>query len=1017
MNPAARFAASSFRSSVPAIVVLALASTGLAAEFVSSSAPLSPEAERAALAVPPGFAVQLVAAEPDIGKPVSLAFDAAGRLWVAETRTYPIEPLADKTPRDAIRILGGFGADGRATENQVFADGLVMPDAVVPHATGAIVFAVPNVTNLRDEDGDGRADRRDVLYGPFETRDMHNMANSFRRGFDGWIYGGHGIGNTSTVKGTDGDQVRLQGATFRFRPDGSRIEAFGIGQANPFGLCFDQAGNVYSSDCHSLPISELLRGGQYPAFGRPHDGLGFVPPMMQHAHGSTGLAGLCLCEDDLWPEEWRGTMLIGNVVTNRVNRDRITTAGATKTAHELPDLVVGSDPWFRPVDVQLGPDGGIYVADFYNPIIAHVEVPLDHPDRDRERGRIWRIVPLGPDGTPRLRAVPDLTKAPLPTVLAALEHPNITLRLAALNRLADLGGAEVVTAARAEFNRPDVGEKTRVATLWILERLGALEPELLAAALTDSRPVVRVHALRVLGERRSLTTDERAAVIASLRDADGLARRTAVDAVGRHPGPDAIRPLLDLRRETDAADATLIYMARKSLRDNLLGPEAWTALGAMELSPQDRRSLADVCRAVPGGAAAALVALCLEQGDVAADESADAIEFVARHADEAALARVLDGLSRLHPDDVDARAQVFARACAGLAKRGRQPASVVGGWAERLVGDLMAADDKQRQPARRATAAVVAAECRVVAAVPALSRVVADSSSDAPTRAAALRAVLTLDPPAGVDAACNLLRDPTVTPEWRGEIGLALAGLDREAARTGAVEVLCTAAANDRTRVAGGLAGSTAGADALVDAVAAGRVPADVLLDPSVKASLARTKPDDSRIAALVASLRPADQRLQAQIDRRLHDYRQGPADAVRGRAVFAARCGACHDAQAQGEKLAPGLGGVGLRGVERLCEDIVAPNRNVDHVFRMSVVECEDGRVFTGLARRDDGAQVVFADQAGKEFAIPRAEIAARTLTPTSLMPEGFGETLSPEDFNDLLAFLLAGDAAATDR
>lgn len=1015
MRCAARLTAAGCRLAAAGAVglLVALPAVATAGDFVSPVEPLAPEAERAALRVPEGFAVQLVAAEPDIGKPVSLAFDAAGRLWVAETRTYPIEPLADKTPRDAIRILSDFGADGRARGNRVFADGLVMPDAVVPHASGAVVFAVPNVTNLVDADGDGRAERRDLLYGPFDARDMHNLANSFRRGFDGWIYGGHGIGNTSTVRGSDGREVRLQGATFRFRPDGSRIEVFGHGQANPFGICFDSWGDVYSSDCHSLPISELLRGGQYPAFGRPHDGLGFVPPMMRHAHGSTGLAGLCVCDDDLWPEEYRGDMFVGNVVTNRVNRDRIAVTGATKTAHEMPDLVVGDDPWFRPVDVQLGPDGALYIADFYNRIIAHVEVPLAHPGRDRERGRIWRVVPLGPDGRPRLRSVPDLTRAGLPDVVAALSQPNITLRLAALNRLADVGGAEVVAAARAELGRPEADDRGRVAALWILERLGALEPALLQAAVRDaSRPMVRVHALRVMCERETLAPAERSAVIAALGDPVARVRRTAADALGRHPAVDGLRPLLDLRHGAPHDDTTLVYVTRRSLRDTLRLPEAWSALDATELSRDDRRTLADVCRALPGGRPAAFLARCLEQGDVADDAFPDAVEFVARHVDGPALPATLDALARLHPDDVDARASTFARVCAGLKQRGLHPAAIVDEWAARLVRDLVVATegDPARRAARQAAAAALAADCRVVQTVPALLEVASDPTAGTPARLAAVRAVLALDPTAGTTAARGLLDDAAVAPESRGELGVALAALDLPAARSAAVDVLVTAAAGDRLRVAAVLAGSAGGADALLASVAAGRVAADVLLDPGVAACLGRTRPHDPRVAALAADARPVDARLQGMIDRRVRDYRHGTADAGRGQAVFVARCGACHSAGAQGDRLAPGLGGVGMRGVERLCEDIVAPHRNVDHTFRVTVVECEDGRVFTGLLRREEGEQLVFADQAGREFTVAMADVARRELAPTSLMPAGFGDALSVQEFNDLLAFLLSG-------
>jgi len=156
-------------------------------EMVRSTPWRSPAEALRAFVVPEGFEVQLVASEPEIGKPVSMSFDVSGRLWIAETRAYPIETATNKAPSDVIRVLSEFGADGRARSNTVFADGLSMPDAVAPFRDGAVVFSIPNVLSLQDTDGDGRADRRGVPYGPFGVTDPHNSANNSRRGFDGWF--------------------------------------------------------------------------------------------------------------------------------------------------------------------------------------------------------------------------------------------------------------------------------------------------------------------------------------------------------------------------------------------------------------------------------------------------------------------------------------------------------------------------------------------------------------------------------------------------------------------------------------------------------------------------------------------------------------------------------------------------------------------------------------------------------------------------------------------------------------
>src|SRR3989449_3152536 len=392
------------------------------AENVRLTEALTPELEQKSCHLPPGFEVQLVAAEPDIAKPMNLAFDATGRIWVPPSREFPFPAPPDKPPRDRIMIFEDFGPDGRARKVTTFADGLNIPIGVYPFRSPStvqpfnastngplkgsrvegsqretwkcIAWSIPNVWLFEDTDGDGKADKKEKLYGPFGwERDTHGMNSSFTRGFDGWLYATHGYNNNTDVRGKDGHEVKMNsGNIYRIRLDGTRIEQNTWGQVNPFGLCFDALGNLYSADCHSEPVYQLLRGGSYPSFGKPHDGLGFAPSMIFHGHGSTAISGIVYYEDDLWSEEYRNNIFTGNVMTSRVNRDAVTFTGSTPLANERPDFVATDDPWFRPVNLQLGPDGALYMADFYNRIIGHYEVPLTHPGRDRERGRIWRIV-------------------------------------------------------------------------------------------------------------------------------------------------------------------------------------------------------------------------------------------------------------------------------------------------------------------------------------------------------------------------------------------------------------------------------------------------------------------------------------------------------------------------------------------------------------------------------------------------------------------------------------------------
>ncbi|MEY2410092.1 MAG: hypothetical protein QOF48_2762, partial [Verrucomicrobiota bacterium] len=221
------------------------------AENVRTTPWQKPADEQQSFHLPPGFEIQLVAAEPDINKPLNLAFDAAGRLWVTTSTEYPYAAPTNRPAHDRLMIFEDFGPDGRARKVTQFADGLNIPIGIYPFLSPgsrrdpqkpgsetltwkAIVWSIPNIWLLEDTDGDGKADKREILYGPFDvTRDTHGNQASFRRGYDGWLYCTHGYNNDSHVKGRDGHQVDLNsGNTYRIRLDGSRIEHYTHGQVN-----------------------------------------------------------------------------------------------------------------------------------------------------------------------------------------------------------------------------------------------------------------------------------------------------------------------------------------------------------------------------------------------------------------------------------------------------------------------------------------------------------------------------------------------------------------------------------------------------------------------------------------------------------------------------------------------------------------------------------------------------------------------------------------------------------------
>ena len=528
-----------------------------------------------------------------------------------------------------------------AQEVTTFADGLNIPIGVLPVSHGAIVYSIPAIQRLIDQAGNDRASATKILYRGFGYKDTHGMTGEFTRGFDGWIYACHGFSNTSEVKGADGHAIIMNsGNTYRFKPDGSRVEQFTHGQVNPFGLAFDPLGNLYSCDCHSRPIYQLLRGAYYPSFGKPDDGLGFGPEMMTHDHGSTAIAGITYYAADHFPSRYRGTVFVGNVVTNRINHDRLEWHGSSPRAIQQPDFLTSDDPWFRPVDIKLGPDGALYVADFYNRIIGHYEVPLTHPGRDRSRGRIWRIIYRDPGQTAPARQFPDWGKATVDEMVAGLADPNLAVRVQVSQQLVERGGGAGRAAVLALMH-PHSSPFQRMHSLWILERQQRLNDSTLAAAASDSDPGVRTHAMRILAERPEVPERLRLLVLDHLTDTNALVRRNAADALGRHPAISNIRPLLELLYDVPSDDTHLVHVTRMALRDQFRSARAWQAIPLSGLSERDARAIADIATGVQSAEAAQFLLGHLEHFSETYPNQVRYVYHVARYGDGANEARLL----------------------------------------------------------------------------------------------------------------------------------------------------------------------------------------------------------------------------------------------------------------------------------------------------------------------------------------------------------------------------------------
>ena len=977
--------------------------------LVAPEGPRPPEEQQRLFRLPPGFEIELIAAEPEIRKPINMAFDASGRLFVTQSIEYPF-PAENDAPRDTIKLITDTNGDGVPDKVTTFADGLNIPIGVLPLTGGVVLgYSIPNIYRFEDTDGDGKVDKREVLYGSFEFVDTHGMASSFNWGLDGWVHACHGFRNTSNVKGADGKPIVMNsGNTYRFRTDGSHIEYYTHGQVNPFGMTFDPLGNLYTADCHSRPLYMLLRGAYYPSFGKPHDGLGFGPEMIFHTHESTGICGLVYYAADNFPPMFHDTMFIGNPVTGRINHDRLETHASTYKAIEQPDFLTCADLWFRPVDIKLAPDGSIYVADFYNCMIGHYEVDLHHPRRDRERGRIWRISYTGPAGR-KHEKVPDLARAGVDELVGALDHPNTVVRTLAVHQLAERLGKPAVAKLRHALTRGT--PQQRVAALWVLTRLGELTRGDGETLPSDPDRMVRLHLAKAMAglNRASTQIPVREIAISMTNDADAFVRRAAADTLGQHPDPANVSPLIELWRKTPADDTHLIHVARISLRDTLAAHSSLTGLAAEYRGETDSfRRLADVTLGIASPAAGEFLFAHLESPAVDAGRVPEFLEHAARHVPYESLAKLFDYTVSLRSDSDDGRQVAILRGLnRALQSREKQVSPEVREWEGELTAKLL---ESKNEGALR-TGIDLAREFQIKEAANALSELAGPDSRLAAVRAQALEALVPLDAARAIPLLSRLVETGTEPLLVRQRGADLLGSINSSDSRAESLRLLKVVPDSVALVIARGLAGGKQGAELLVAAALEGKTSARLLSDAIVAERLKSAKLPElaAQVESLLKDLPGEDERSQKLLAARQSGFGAAKTDLVKGAELFTKTCGACHRVDGKGGKVGPDLDGIGNRGLERLLEDLLAPNRNVDGAFRSSTIVRRDGTIVTGLVVREEGEIVVVVNDQGKEVRVAKGEIDEKKVMNLSPMPANIAEQLSDAEFYNLMAYLLS--------
>jgi putative heme-binding domain-containing protein len=991
-------------------------------ENIRSTTARTPEEERLGFKLPPGFEIQLYASEPDIGKPINIAFDAKGRMWVTQSFEYPFPAKAPNRGKDRLTILEDTDHDGKADKFTHFSDTLNIPIGILPLNDGAIAYSIPSITKFTDVNGDGKADSEKTLLGGFGHADTHGMVNNFVRGYDGWIYADHGFTNKSTTSGSDGDSITMtSGNTFRFRMDGSRVEQTTYGRVNPFGLVYDEKGYLYSTDCHSSPLYQLIMGGDYPSFGKKTR-IGFAPDMKRLENEATALSGLAYYGDVQFPEEYRNNFYIGDVVASRIYRNSYVNKGSSPIGKKETDFVKSKDPWFRPVDVKLGPDGALYIADFYNSIIGHYEVPLDDPHRDKTRGRIWRITYKG-----QHNAVKDWTTATIDELLTALDMQNIAVRMAATDQLSDRIGTNAIAPLKTLINKKSTSSIKYIHALWVLHRLNALTENIIKQSATSADPLIRLHAMRILLEQKPKEQNYQL-IWNATKDKDPHVMRAAIEDLVNYPSMTSLEAILAARLEMPTYDTHLIYTARLCTKNLLLHDALLKQVVAREWNPQDGANIADVLADVPSAESATFLAKYISKNPVPGNLSI-AYEQIAAFIPLDQLSKVIAD-ARQSKADIASAFVIFDGIQKGIARRGVKETAELQKWGVQLAENILdkyPAGTKLKDPEllRQKFAIEIAGNYKVAALEPkVMAFLEPGSNSDTDTKTNALRALLKINAEHNANLAAKLFQDPSSSLDFKIKVANVLGDLTGATGSSlrqvlanvnrvlGAVE---NAPPDLQSAIVTSLASSAEGKNIVFTKVRQGQIFSRVLVEPKVgERMLYNISPKQkAEYDELTANVEPVDRERNKAISMMSNGYNsalkaKNLPTVLEGRLVFTQHCAPCHKIGSAGGNIGPNLDGVSKWGLNALATKVIDPNRNISEAFRNYTIKLKDGKVLSGLYRRDEGAVIIFADASGQEFTVAKNDIAERTASRFTLMPDNFRNTLSKTEFNAVMNFLL---------
>ena len=477
--------------------------------------PRTPEEERAAFTVPEGFEIELVASEETgLPKPVMTVFDDAGRMWSLTATSYPRDndPNVWKQPGpDRIVIIDHPCAKGPQTA-RTWADGMVMPLSVLPFGKGAFVAQGPEILFMEDTDGDGKADTRKALFHGYGVQDTHTLPHQLSLMPGGRIVYSQGVLNAGKVTDAAGHTMDFNRTILAtFHPDGTDHEVIGVGMNNIWAWAVSREGRAFIHEANDFgfSVTPFEEDSTYPSFiqTKIHPATPMHPPTAEGLNlGGTGFSGLAICDDrkGSYPAPWHGCIYVANPILGAIHAVSMEQGeNGVFTFKKAGDLVTCADPMFRPVAITFGPDGCLYITDWYNRIISHNEVARDHPGRDKTHGRIWRVRHKSQPA----RTVPDMTRVPAAELPLHLAADNTWEMRAAWHQLAARGGKGTAPALTRIIRDTKTPDDTRIAALWAMEDSGNFDKALWKELLASKNPNVRREAVRAMSSLKIPAAD------------------------------------------------------------------------------------------------------------------------------------------------------------------------------------------------------------------------------------------------------------------------------------------------------------------------------------------------------------------------------------------------------------------------------------------------------------------------------------------------------------------------------